>query len=238
MWASLPLDGRRGKNLPPYPQCVTDDWLPPRAPGADDAPTYAAPSEPARGFVAPTPAEKRQREHEAAAARSRPRPAIPLPPGLAPEPVVAPAPAPVPAPAEPPPHPPAGPTFARAPTRSRTGATPWRKRNPTATSALLLSILSIFLLLASFGRAFLLSVPISGIAWYMATLARRPLATGETDSGRTEIQVARWLAWIGMGLALVAMVTWVILESNGYGVDDLERDIREFTRETRDRGRN
>ena len=223
------------------------DWLPPRAPGAEHAPSYESPSEPARGFIAPTPAEKRQREHEAAAARGRPRPAIPLPPGLppAPEPVTAraaPAPAPVPAPAEPPPHPASGPaasgpTFTRPPAR-RANSTPWRKRNPPATSALLVSILSIFLLLASFGRAFLLAVPISGIAWYLATLGRRQIATGETESGRTEIQVARWLAWIGIGLALVAMITWVLLEANGYGVDDLERDIRELTRETRDRGSN
>jgi hypothetical protein len=135
--------------------------------------------------------------------------------------------------------PPQRPTFARAgPDRSGTRSQPTSSAssgNPQAVWALVLAIAALALLLVSLGTLFVLTLPCSIAAWWLAGQARRRLQTGETANGSGQAVAALWIARIGMIAGVAAAVVLIALLASGFDFEQFREDLERELEQRRER---
>lgn len=83
--------------------------------------------------------------------------------------------------------------------------------NGHAVAALILSIVSIFLLLTSVGFSSIVSVVCSGLAIYFGRSGRRKVDEGETTQHRSLAQAGFIVGIVGLVLAILATVFWILI---------------------------
>jgi hypothetical protein len=136
----------------------------------------------------------------------------PAPPAAAPPPVTPAAPAPRPAPG-----------FVR-PQRG--------VRNPAAAWGLGLGIAGLGLLLLSLGSFFIVTLPLSGAAWWLGARERRRVRAGDAASGESQATAALWLGRVGVIAGLLAMVAFFVLVAAGVDFEQLRDNLqRELDRQ-------
>lgn len=118
------------------------------------------------------------------------------------------------------------------PVASRPGAPAAGGRyDPLATSALVLAIAGVLILVLSLGIGFLFSLPFSITAWRLGVASRRRIAAGRYGSGDSVAQAGVVIGLIGMALGVVGMIVWSILVLNGLSLEEFQRDLeRELER--------
>jgi pSer/pThr/pTyr-binding forkhead associated (FHA) protein len=119
-------------------------------------------------------------------------------------------PGPARAPAAPPPQPdpaPRGP----APVPRRLAPHPQEEGNLPALAAVFLGPLSIFLLVFSTGAAFFVSLPCAIAAIVLASIGKRKVDKGETDSHRGLAVLGQVTGIIGVVLSTVALIAFLLI---------------------------
>ncbi len=125
---------------------------------------------------------------------------------------------------------PAAPDRAASPGPPRApGPGPYRpvQRPPSSPSAVLSIVVgatAVALLLLSAGTAFFLGGLLGVAAGGLGLSARRRLQAGQPGRPR-QIRVALIIAGVAVSLALVAAVTWTVLEANGITRTDLQQAL-------------
>jgi hypothetical protein len=102
---------------------------------------------------------------------------------------------------------------------------PARPSNGPATTALVLGILGVLVLLFTAGLAFVFSLPMSIAAWIMGAQGRRNVARGQTTYGDGIAHAGVILGIVGVVLGIVGMVVWVVLIASGLDLEELRRDL-------------
>jgi hypothetical protein len=127
--------------------------------------------------------------------------------------------------------PPPAPPPARPPDRPASAPPEPGAGNPQAVWALVLALVGLLLLLASFGTLFIVTLPCSAAGWVLARKARARLDRSETRWGEGQTAAALWLARIGVIAGVAAAVVFVALLAGGFDFegfrDDLERELDE-----------
>ena len=96
--------------------------------------------------------------------------------------------------------------------------------------AIALGAFSLLLLAASAGLAFFGSLVMSAVALMVGTQLRQAIMAGRP--GREgQARAAVIVAWIGVGLSVIAGVAWVVLWANGFTADDLRTALEELRRD-------
>ena len=109
--------------------------------------------------------------------------------------------------------------------------------NATAVWALVLGIAGLTLLLVSFGTLFLITLPLSASAWFMAMRARAAIAEGRATTGDSQATAALWLGRAGVIAGVAAAGVLIALIASGFDFEELRRDLeREMERRRRDEG--
>jgi hypothetical protein len=142
----------------------------------------------------------------------------PRAPGGEPAPRFEPAPPEEPGPEAAPAPPADRPVYFQAPTQPGNGA---------ATTALVLGILGMFIVVITAGAGFLFSLPASIGAWIAGKQGRKRVARGETQAGDGLAHAGVMLGIVGVVLAVVGMVVWVALVLSGLDLEELRRDLEE-----------
>jgi hypothetical protein len=115
---------------------------------------------------------------------------------------------------------------AAAPARPPRAAGP-ASRDIPATAAMVLAILSLGLLVFSIGVGFWLTLPLSGLSWYLGKRARERVDAGEGRTGRSQAQAGYVLGVAGVVLGTIAAVGWIVsIAVLGYDPQDLQRDLQ------------
>jgi hypothetical protein len=99
--------------------------------------------------------------------------------------------------------------------------------SPALVFAIALGALSLLLLAASAGLMFFLTLLLSALALLVATQLRTAILAGRPGR-ETQARAAVIVAWIGVGLSVLAGVAWVVLWANGYTADDLRQALEEL----------
>lgn len=95
-----------------------------------------------------------------------------------------------------------------------------------AVAAIAFAALALALLVLSVGLSFLLSLVLAGSGWLCAAQARRRLRDAGLPDDRGTSQFGLWLAMAAAGLAVAAMVVWIILILFGFTPEDLRDDLQ------------
>jgi uncharacterized membrane protein len=98
-----------------------------------------------------------------------------------------------------------------------------------------LAVASILLLLVSVGVAFFGSMVLSAIALLTATRLRHAIQAGRPGR-ESQARTAVILAWVGLGLAVVAGIVWIILAASGVTPQDLQDTLERQLERQRSRG--
>jgi hypothetical protein len=126
-----------------------------------------------------------------------------------------------------PPRPPG--SWPREPSR------PLEPSSPAAVFAIALGVSSILLLALSLGLAFFGSVLLSAIALMVGTRLRQAIRAGRPGR-ESQAKAAVIVAWVGLGLAVVAGVTWIALSASGVSPQDLQDALEREVERRRNRG--
>ena len=144
------------------------------------------------------------------------------------------------------PEPPAGSTPAAEPAGAADGGQPpgsgptfvrpgaQAGSNPRATTALVLGIVGLGLLVLSLGTLFLITIPCSIGAWVLGIQGRRLVDRGVLAGQRAQARAGVWLGAGGVGLGIVAMVVWIALIASGFSVEDFQQDLERELERSRD----
>lgn len=148
---------------------------------------------------------------------------------------------PSPAARAPAPAPPAGPSPEGPPAQPQ----PQRPRPdgraaPLEFAAVAAGAISLLLLLFSLGLFFLYCALLSlGALFGGRAVRRRDAAAGREPSGRARAAIV--LAWVGIGLSVLAAVVWLSLDAAGISPNDVQRELEQLEdrlrREARERSR-
>ena len=99
----------------------------------------------------------------------------------------------------------------------------------------MLAIAALALLLVSLGTLFVLTLPCSIAAWWLAGQARRRLQTGETANGSGQAVAALWIARIGMIAGVAAAVVLIALLASGFDFEQFREDLERELEQRRER---
>jgi hypothetical protein len=80
--------------------------------------------------------------------------------------------------------------------------------NGSATTALVLGITSLALLVASTGLLVPISLPCAIVAWVYGSRGLRRVRTGETNQGESQAKAGRICGIVGVGLSALALLFW------------------------------
>jgi hypothetical protein len=103
---------------------------------------------------------------------------------------------------------------------------PRPKTDARAVWALVLGVGALSLLLVSLGTLFLLTLPLSTVAWVLA------LRAGAGDTGRAV--AALWIARIGVIAGVAAAVVFIALLASGFDFEQFRDDVQRKLDEQRD----
>jgi hypothetical protein len=91
--------------------------------------------------------------------------------------------------------------------------------NDQATAGLILGIVGLSVVVLGAGIFFFVSLPCSILAWVFGARAKARLERGETLAGGTQAQAAFVLGIIGVALAALGVLVWVVLIVVGSALD-------------------
>ena len=112
---------------------------------------------------------------------------------------------------------------------------PAEPSSAAAVFAIALGASSILLLVVSVGVAFAASMLLSAVSLWVATRLRHAIAAGRPGR-ESQAKAAVNVALIGLGLAVVAGITWIALSANGVTPQDLQDALEREVERRRDRG--
>jgi hypothetical protein len=96
-----------------------------------------------------------------------------------------------------------------------------------AVASIALGTASIALLLLSLGLGFLFSLPLAGAGWLCGLQAQRRVREGSAPPARAgQARAGVILCAVAVGLAVVAMVVWIVLLSSGFSLDELRDQLQ------------
>ena len=126
---------------------------------------------------------------------------------------------------------------ARAPQAERAPVfqQPARPGNGAATTALVLGILGLTLVVLTAGAGFLFSLPVSIAAWITGIQGRRRVASGQAQTGEGLARAGVILGIVGVVLGVVGMIVWVALVASGLDLEELRRDLEQRSNPDADR---
>ena len=101
--------------------------------------------------------------------------------------------------------------------------------------AIALGASSIVLLVLSVGVAFAVSLVLSALALLLGTRLRHAIAAGRPGR-ESQARAAVTVAWIGLGLSVVAGVTWLVLSASGMTPQDLQETLEREVERRRNGG--
>jgi hypothetical protein len=114
-------------------------------------------------------------------------------------------------------------------------AKPAEPSTPAAVFAIGLGVASILLLVLSVGVGFFGSLVMSAVALLVATRLRHAIQAGRPGR-ESQARTAVVLAWVGLGLAVIAGITWIILAASGVTPQDLQDTLERQLERQRSRG--
>ena len=130
----------------------------------------------------------------------------------------------------PPSAPPApGPAWPREPSK------PTEPSSPAAVFAISLGVASILLTALSLGLAFFGSIVLSAIALMIAGRLRQAIRAGRPGR-ESQARAGMIVAWIGLGLGIVAGVVWIVLAASGVTPQEVQEMLEREVERQRNRG--
>jgi hypothetical protein len=105
--------------------------------------------------------------------------------------------------------------------------TPSQPGNGAATTALVLGILGVLLVVFTAGAGFLFSIPASIAAWIAGVQGRKRVTSGQTKTGDGVAHAGVILGIVGVVLGVVGMIVWVALIASGVDLEELRRDLEQ-----------
>ena len=118
----------------------------------------------------------------------------------------------------------------------RDPAKPREPSSPAAVFAISLGVASLLLLVLSLGLAFFGSVVLSAVALMIANRLLHAIRLGARPGRESQAKAAVIVAWIGLGFAVVAGITWIVLSANGVSPQDLQEALEREVERQRNRG--
>jgi hypothetical protein len=109
------------------------------------------------------------------------------------------------------------------------------RTNGLAIGGLVLGTCGLALLLLSVGTLFVLTIPCSVAAWLLSARARIRIATGQEETGAAQAKWGYILGVAGVVLGVAAMVTWIILISSGFSIEEFRDNLEEELERRRNR---
>jgi hypothetical protein len=103
--------------------------------------------------------------------------------------------------------------------------TPSQPGNGAATTALVLGIIGVLLVVFTAGAGFLFSIPVSIAAWIAGVQGSKRVRTGQTRTGDGLAHAGVILGIVGVVLGIVGMVVWIALIASGVDLEELRRDL-------------
>jgi hypothetical protein len=88
-----------------------------------------------------------------------------------------------------------------------------------------IGVFSLLVLLMSLGRAFYGSLLLSAVALVVSTRLRQAILAGGRPGRESQARAAVIVAWIGVALAILAGIMWVVLWANGVTFEDVQDAI-------------
>ena len=101
--------------------------------------------------------------------------------------------------------------------------------------AIALGASSLILLFLSLGLAFFGSMLLSAVALWVGSRLRLAIAAGRPGRD-SQARAAITVAWIGLGLSVVAGITWIVLAASGVSPQDLQETLEREVERRRNRG--
>ncbi|MDP9383829.1 MAG: hypothetical protein M3P50_01085, partial [Actinomycetota bacterium] len=112
--------------------------------------------------------------------------------------------------------------------------------DPLAVASLLFGLAALALLVLTLGLGFFFALLLAAAGWLCAVSARRRLATDPGRGGEGIAHAGRIISLIALGLAVVAMIVWLVLIAGGFSLEefreDLQRELDRRREQRRDTG--
>jgi hypothetical protein len=105
--------------------------------------------------------------------------------------------------------------------------TPSQPGNGAATTALVLGILGMLLVVFTAGAGFVFSIPASIGAWIAGVQGRKRVASGQTQTGDGLAHAGVILGIVGVVLGVIGAIVWVALVASGVDLEELRRDLEQ-----------
>ena len=105
--------------------------------------------------------------------------------------------------------------------------TPSQPGNGAATTALVLGIIGMLLVVFTAGAGFLFSIPVSIAAWIAGLQGRKRVASGQTPAGDGLAHAGVILGIVGVVLGVIGMIVWIALIASGLDLEELRRDLEQ-----------
>ena len=113
---------------------------------------------------------------------------------------------------------------------------PLEPSSPAAVFAIGLGVASLVLLVLSLGLAFFGSMVLSAIALLTGNRLLQAIRAGARPGRVSQARAAVIVAWIGLGFAVVAGITWIVLSANGVTPQELQEALEREVERQRTRG--
>jgi hypothetical protein len=117
----------------------------------------------------------------------------------------------------------------------RDPARPVEPSTPAAVFAIAIGAASILLLALSAGVAFFVCLILSSGGLMIGSRLRAAIRAGRPGR-ESQARAAVVVAWIGLALAIVAGITWIVLSANGVSPQDLQDALEREVERRRNRG--
>src|SRR3954453_12750363 len=117
----------------------------------------------------------------------------------------------------------------------RDPAQPVEPSTPAAVFAIAIGASSILLLALTAGLAFFISMVLSAGSLLIGSRLRLAIRAGRPGR-ESQARAAVTVGWIGLGLAIVAAVTWIALSAGGVSPQDLQDALEREVGRRRNRG--
>lgn len=124
-----------------------------------------------------------------------------------------------------------------APPRPRPPAPAGGGTDPLAVASLVFGLAALALLVLTLGLGFFFVLLSAAAGWVCAVNARRRLATDPGRAGEGLANAGRIISLIALGLAVVAMVVWLVLIANGFSLEEFREDLQRELDRQRERRR-
>lgn len=109
-------------------------------------------------------------------------------------------------------------------------------RSPLAMAGTIVGAIAILLLVLTVGVGYFICGVFSSIAVLLGLLARQQIQ--QRGHGRAgQARAAIWVGGIGMALSVIAAITWIALEANGFAPTELRDWLEERLEQERNRTR-